>query len=191
MCLIAALAVAVSLNLPKAETSDWRTKLRRIDFIGAMILLVAVTLLLIGLDRGSNVRWSSPLVVASLATSLPLFAVFIAVEQKLAAEPFAPGRIIFNRSLFAAYMCNFTSMGGLFAVLFYLPLFYQAVDAMSASRSGLLLLPGVCTGVLGSLLGGIVMQKSGKVAYSIMTVRERGLISIDSITGSRLEAMRF
>ncbi len=166
LCLIAFAAVALFLKLPKKEDSHWRTKLRRIDFLGAIVLVAAVTCLLLGLDRGSNVSWSSPPVIAILALFVPLFAAFVAVEQKVATEPFAPGRVIFDRSLFAAYMCNATSMGGLFSVLFYLPLFYQAVDNMSASHSGLLLLPGVATGVVGSLLGGIIMQKTGKVSIS-------------------------
>lgn len=86
--------------------------IKRVDFLGAFILVTAVFFLLFGLDRGSNVSWSKPIVIASLSVSIPLFAIFILVEQKFAKEPFAPGRIIFERSLFASYLCNFFSFAG-------------------------------------------------------------------------------
>lgn len=58
-------------------------------------------------------------------------------------------------------------------VLFYIPLFYQAVDGFSATQAGLRLLPNVIAAVSGSLCGGILMQRTGKyywitvLAYSI------------------------
>lgn len=58
-------------------------------------------------------------------------------------------------------------------VLFYIPLFYQAVDGFSATQAGVRLLPSVAASVLGSLSGGLLMQRTGKyywltvLAYSI------------------------
>lgn len=43
------------MRLPKTETTNWKSKLRRVDFLGAFILVSAVFTLLLGLDRGSNV----------------------------------------------------------------------------------------------------------------------------------------
>ena len=62
------------------------------------------------------------------------------------------------------------------AVLFYIPLFYQAVDGFSATQAGLRLLPNVVAAVSGSLSGGILMQRTGKYywltvfGYSISTL---------------------
>lgn len=161
LCVLAFLSVFFVLHLPKIEHSNWKTKLARIDFLGAFVLVLAVFTLLLGLDRGGNVAWSTPITVASLCTSVPLFILFAVIEQKYAAEPFAPGRIIFERSLFAAYLCNFFSFGGWLACLFYLPLFFQAVDGFSATQAGVRLLPAICAGVCGSLFAGILMQRTG------------------------------
>lgn len=120
------MVVGYVLKLPKNGSSHWRSKLRRVDFLGAFVLVSAVFTLLLGLDRGSNVSWKAPVTIASLCLSFPLFVVFVCVELKIAAEPFAPGRIVFEKSLFACYLCNFFSFGGYMAVLFYLPLFFQA-----------------------------------------------------------------
>lgn len=150
------------LKLPAREDSHWKTKLRRVDFLGAVVLIGAVLGFLVGLDRGSNVSWKMPLTVASLSISVVLFILFILVEIYLAAEPFAPGHIIFNRTFFALYSCNFFSFGGWLAVLFYIPLYFQAVDGVSATVAGLRLLPSILSGVSGSLVAGFVMKRTGK-----------------------------
>ena len=186
MCLLAFITVSLVLKLPKRESSDWKSKLRRIDFLGAFVLVCAVFTLLLGLDRGSNVSWRAPITIASLCISFPAFMLFILVEMKVAIEPFAPGHIIFERSLFACYLCNFFSFGGWLSALFYIPLYFQAVDGFSATQAGVRLLPGIVAGVSGSLFGGILMQKSGKYywltvcAYTTLTL---GMIPILLFTG--------
>lgn len=176
MCLAAFVAVSLVLKLPKSEDSHWKAKLRRIDFLGAAILICAVFSLLLGLDRGSNVSWTSKTTIISLSVSLPLFLIFIVAEMKVAKEPFAPGHIIFHRSLFACYLCNFFSFSGWLAALFYLPLYFQAVDNVSATGAGLRLIPSILCGVSGSLFGGIYMQKTGRyfwltvIAYAGLTL---------------------
>lgn len=61
-------------------------------------------------------------------------------------------------------------------VLFYIPLFYQAVDGFSATQAGVRLLPNVLGAVSGSLFGGLLIQRTGKyyrltvVAYSTATL---------------------
>lgn len=169
LCAIAFLAVFAGLHLPKLDSSHWKDKLKRIDFLGAMILLGAVVSLLSGLDRGSNVGWSDKITIASLCSSVPLFLIFSFVEIKVASEPFAPGHIIFESSLFAAYLCNFFSFSGWLATLFYIPLYLQTVDRLSATQAGLQLIPAIICGVSGSLFGGVYMSKTGRYYWLTVT----------------------
>lgn len=53
---VAFLSVFFVLKLPKTDDAEWKVKLRRVDFLGAFILVAAVFTLLLGLDRGGNVR---------------------------------------------------------------------------------------------------------------------------------------
>lgn len=179
VCLLAFVAVAVVLSLPKIENSGWKSKLRRVDFLGAITLICAVFLLLLGLDQGSNVAWTQPIAIASLALSIPLFTTFVVIEQKYAAEPFAPGRIIFDRGLVACYLCNFFAFAGLMSVTFYVPLYFQAVDGFTATQAGLVLLPSIASGVSGSLFGGILMQKTGK--YYWLTIAGYTLLILGGV----------
>ncbi|KAF2021981.1 MFS general substrate transporter [Aaosphaeria arxii CBS 175.79] len=164
LCVVAFIAVAAVLDLPKEDHSHWKEKVLKIDFLGAFILITAVFGLLLGLDHGSNVSWSSPVTIGALCTT-PLFVVFILVERYVASNPFAPFRIILNRSLFACYLCNFFSFGGWLAAMFFIPLYWQVTYDLSAAKAGLLLLPCILCGVSGSLFGGIYMKRTGKYYY--------------------------
>lgn len=176
LCIIAFLTVYFALHLPAVEDSHWKDKLRRIDFLGAIVLVGAVFGLLLGLDRGSNVSWTMPLTIVCLIASVLLFIAFVFVEIRFAAEPFAPGHIIFDRTLIACYGCNFFSFGGWLATLFYIPLYFQAMEDVSATIAGIRLLPTILSAVSGSLYSGIRMRKTGKYywltfnAYASLTV---------------------
>ncbi|KAI7343838.1 hypothetical protein D0862_14046 [Hortaea werneckii] len=163
LCLVAFIAVTFALHLPRQdEEVDWKKKLRRIDFLGAFIMLGAVSTLCLALDRGSNDSWKATITLISIGISIPLFLIFVLVEMKVAKEPFAPGHIIFNRSMTACYLCNFFSLGGWLAAMFYLPLHFQAVENLSATGASVRLIPGLIASVSGSLSGGYYMQKTGK-----------------------------
>lgn len=168
ICLLAFLAVYWILDLPPVEHSHWKEKLKRIDFLGAFCLVIATSSLLFGLDHGSNYAWSSKYTLIALGLAIPLFAVFTYVEMRIAAHPFAPGHIIFERSLTAAYLCNFFAFAGYISSIFYIPLYFQAVDGVTATQAGVRLIPGICGSVTGSLSGGLIMQKTGK--YYLLSI---------------------
>jgi predicted MFS family arabinose efflux permease len=175
MCALAFIAVALVLHLPQRDNSHWKEKVLKIDFLGAAILVLAVSGLLVGLDRGSNVSWSNSLTIAGLCTT-PLFLVFVLVEKYVARNPFAPGRIILNRTLFACYLCNFFSFGGWLAALYFIPLYWQIMYDYSAARAGLLLVPSIVCGVAGSLIGGFYMKRTAKY-YWITVITYSNLVA--------------
>ncbi|KAF2427559.1 MFS multidrug transporter [Tothia fuscella] len=186
LCLLAFITVGLVLKLPKQDNIHWKEKLHRIDFLGAVALLLSVVSLLIGLDRGSNVSWSDKYTVIAMCTSVPLIIIFILIELYVAAEPFAPGHIIFERTLFAAYLCNFFAFAGWLAAIFYVSLYFQAVYDLSATQAGIRLIPSIICGVSGSLASGFYMQKTGRyywitvICYSTLVL---GMLDIILFSG--------
>ncbi|KAI0397763.1 major facilitator superfamily domain-containing protein [Xylariaceae sp. FL0594] len=155
-------AVYLVLDLPQNDSSHWSSKLRRIDFAGAATLVTAVFSLLFGLDNGSNQGWGEKVTIVPLALAPVLFAIFLFVEARFAKEPFAPGHVIFDPSLLAAYIANFFGAAAQMGILFFIALFFQAAMGMSATRSGLMFLPNTICGLLGSLGGGLVLRQTGR-----------------------------
>lgn len=71
---------------------------RRIDFTGAMLLVVAISVQLLGLSLGGNeLPWSSPWVIGLILGSLVLFALFLRVEATTKSMPVIPLRMLKGR----------------------------------------------------------------------------------------------
>ncbi|KAI8671380.1 MFS domain-containing protein [Fusarium keratoplasticum] len=176
LCFVAFIAVYFVLDLPPVSHDHWLTKVRQIDFLGAFTLVIAVVALLAGLDSGSNLGWSHIITIIALSLAPVFFGLFLFVEMKVAPNPFAPGHIIFDRSLFACYLVNFFGVAGQMAILFFMPLFFQAVQGLTATQSGALLVPGMIAGVIASLLGGWIIKRTEKFyaitvsAYALLLV---------------------
>ncbi|KAK7941025.1 uncharacterized protein PG986_013412 [Apiospora aurea] len=146
----------------RRQQQHWRQKLLRIDFLGGFALSAAAFVLLFGLDNGANEGWSRPITVVPLALTPVLFAAFILIEVKVATEPFAPGHVILDPPLLAAYGANFFGVAAQMGVFFFIAIFYQAAMALTATQSGLMFVPSTLLGLTGSLGGGLVMRKTGK-----------------------------
>ncbi|GAW25984.1 putative multidrug resistance protein fnx1 [Rosellinia necatrix] len=169
IALLAFVSVYLVLHIPQTPSSSsssapWTAKVRRVDFAGALTLMAAVFLLLLGLDRGSNGGWGRAGAAVPLALAPALLAAFAAVESsgRLAREPFAPGRVVLAGPLLAAYGANLFGVAAHTAVLFLAALFFQAALALSATASALLLLPGTFFSLAGSLAGGFLVRRSGR-----------------------------
>ncbi|KAH8115855.1 major facilitator superfamily domain-containing protein [Phellopilus nigrolimitatus] len=174
---LAFVIVFFALHLPRKELpTDLASKLRRIDFLGALTLVTGIFALLFGLDRGGNISWSSRLTIGSLTLSFVLLALFALTETRIAVEPFAPARVLMHPSLLAAYLCNLLGIGAAMCVVFHTALYLQAAGGASAARAGLGLLPAVFGGVTGSLSSGLLMQKTGR--YYWLTVGAYGAETI-------------
>lgn len=161
LTLLGFINVYFALEQSPEERTFFRTrKLRRIDFGGALLLITAVCTLLVGLDQGANVSWRLPTTIVCLSISLPLFTIFLLTEVKIASDPFLPRHVIFNGSLLACSLCNFFAFGAYMALTYNLPLYWQAVEHLSATQSAIRLLPIIVANVLGSLFAGVVRRNS-------------------------------
>jgi MFS family permease len=121
-------------------------KLKELDWIGMGLFLTSTTGFLIPISRGGiEYPWSSwhtlvPLLVCT--TGL----VALAIHQEYVAKcPFVHTSIFKNRS--AAIILTLTVLYGLIlsAVLFYLPLYFEAVKGMSPVMAGVAILPWTLT----------------------------------------------
>lgn len=163
LCFVAIVSVAFLVRLPQRKSDiSWREQLKRIDFLGAVLLILSIFALLFGLDRGTNVSWHSPTTLVSLCLTLPLTIAFLLVETKFALAPFTPGHVIFDRALLACYAQNFFGYAGFTALIFYLPLFFQVVLMMTPVQAGAGLIPAAISAVVGTFVGGLILKRIGR-----------------------------
>lgn len=79
----------------------------KVDFTGAMLLVVAISVQLVGLSLGGNeLPWGSPWVIGSLVGSTALFAAFFLVEARTKAIPVIPLRMLKGRLPVSVQLAN-------------------------------------------------------------------------------------
>jgi hypothetical protein len=142
----------------------WEEIKAKVDFTGALLLVTAISIQLVGLSLGGNeLPWSNGWVISSLVGSFVLLALFILVEANTTAIPVIPLRQLYGRNPVSIQIANVCAGTAAYAYLFMLPLFFQVVLLDSATKAGArLAIPSLATPI-GGLIAGVVMSKWGKL----------------------------
>lgn len=162
------------------------TRRRRLDLEGAALLIAGVSCLLLVLVWGGvDYPWLSPTIVGLAVGGVLLTVCFLAWEGRV-SEPLLPLRLfrnpIFSISSALGFLIGFALFGG----IVFLPLFLQIVTGVSATNSGLLILPLTAGIVLGSVGSGRLTTFTGR--YKVFPVAGSGLAVVGTYLLSFLTA---
>lgn len=180
---VSGILVAWKVKIPVKETDEARIK--RVDFLGAITLVITLVTLLLGLNTGGNqVPWTHPIVLTSLPLSAVFLGIFIYVEARVASEPVIPVKLLLDRTVASACLTNWFTTMATFGLLFYLPLYFQ-VQGLSATAAGVRLIPQAIGTSVGSLGSGFIMRASGRYVilnYIIMALQVASVGLISTLT---------
>jgi MFS family permease len=164
LVVISGALVFFTVRIPPKKSES--SKISRVDFSGAFMLVITLVLLLLGLTSGGNiVPWTHPLVLVSLSLSGVALASFVWIEARWAKEPILPVHLLLNRTVAAACLTNWFTVMVVFMGTFYIPVFFQ-VKGLSTTAAGMRLVPQSIGGSIGSLGCGLIMNHTGK--YKIL-----------------------
>ena len=138
-----------------------RGSTRRLDWAGFATLIGTVVPLLLALTWATQYGWTSTRVESLLALSAVMLVAFLFVGSK-ASEPVIPLVLFRNPIIAICSVCAFVLGMGMFGVIIYLPLFMQGVLGVSATQSGNLLTPLMMGAVVGSIIGGQTVSRTGR-----------------------------
>lgn len=128
-----------------------------LDVAGALLMMAASVALLLTLSWGGrDYPWLSAPILALVAASLALWALF-AWRLMRAAEPFLPLSVLGNPVVRSAALAGACNMGALVGMTIYVPLYFEVVLNLSASESGMALIPLMGATVLWSTITGRLM----------------------------------
>lgn len=169
---VSGILVAWKVNIP-VKNSD-KSRIKRVDFLGATTLVLTMVTLLLGLNTGGNqLPWTHPLVLISFPVSAIFLGLFIYIEARVATEPIIPIRLLLDRTVASACLTNWFTTMAVFGLLFYLPLYCQ-VQGMSATAAGVRLIPQAIGTSIGSLACGFIMRAKGR--YMILNYLAMALL---------------
>ncbi|KAG0359648.1 major facilitator superfamily domain-containing protein [Gamsiella multidivaricata] len=162
---ISILFITVNLNLP-TPAGSLSEKLKRIDYLGSLLLMATVILILLPLSWGGDkYAWNSGIVIGLLCAAIVVGTIFVVVEWKVPKEPIIPIHLFRVRNLWSTYGSLFFSGMSFFGILFYLPVYFQVIKKESATIGGLETVPFVIGIVITSISSGIWVLKRGTFAF--------------------------
>jgi EmrB/QacA subfamily drug resistance transporter len=133
----------------------------RVDYLGAIFFMAAVTPFLLALTWGNQYGWLSPRVLSSFGAAIVSLGIFFAVEvgNPDALMPLGLFRNrVFSIANAAAFLVSMAFMG----VISFLPLYMQVVRGVDATKSGLSMLPLLGGLMATSVLSGFLASKTGR-----------------------------
>jgi len=150
------------LESPPRKKLSILEQLQSLDPLGLLFFAPSMVCLILALQWGGTTSaWSSPKIIALLTTFALLFTVFLIIETLTPETAMAPPRIILNRSI-AGSMIFFAALSGaLMALIYYLSLYFQATQSLSATQAGLHMLPLLLSFVTVGIISAMAVQKSG------------------------------
>lgn len=161
--ILSGILVTFTVKIPVKETD--RSRLKRVDFLGSLTIIIFLVLLLLGLNAGGNlVPWSHPLVLTSLPLSAVFFVIFVYIEDRVASEPMIPVRLLLDRTVGAACLTNWFSTMTVLGTLYYVPIYFQ-IQGYSATAAGVRLVPQAVGTAVGSLGSGMIMKSTGRYKH--------------------------
>ncbi|HEX7472350.1 MAG TPA: MDR family MFS transporter, partial [Candidatus Limnocylindrales bacterium] len=141
---------------------------RTFDFLGAGVFTVGISFLLVGLTNKLSADWGTLSVGGFIAIGLALTAVFIVIESR-AKEAIVPLDLWRIRTYVASMLATFFVSFGFFGAIIFLPRFFQVVRGDSATASGYEIFP-LLVGLIGSsIIGGLIVSRTGRYKVLIIT----------------------
>src|SRR5699024_2806360 len=132
------------------------------DYGGATVMAAAVGCLILVLTWGGReFAWNSPTILLLMAGVVVLVPVWLYVESR-AAEPILPLRL-FTDSVFRVNVPLAFLVGvAMFGAVSYLPTYLQLSTGVSATKSGLLMLPMMGGLLFAAVVTGQAISRTGR-----------------------------
>jgi len=148
----------LALTLPRIG----RVGRAHIDWVGVALLVAGVVPILLGLTWAQvTYAWVSVPVIGSIALGALLTVVFI-IHENRTDEPVLSLHLFESRTFTVAVILSFLVGIALFGTLTFLPLYAQGVLGKSAQDAGLILAPMMIGFVIGSVVGGQLLTRTGR-----------------------------
>jgi len=156
---LGAIALVVVLRTMRAPAT---VRAHTIDYLGAAVLSVAITCLLLACTwGGTTYPWDSAQVLVTGLGGLVLAVVFVAIERRV-AEPLLPLALFRDRVFSVSTAGGFVVGAIIFAVSIYVPVFSQGVQEISATSSGVVLIPFSLGWVAAATVTGQLISRTGR-----------------------------
>ncbi|KAF7541063.1 hypothetical protein G7Z17_g12043 [Cylindrodendrum hubeiense] len=161
----------VKVNRNTADTKDmtFMSRIRQLDLYGAAIFIPAIVCLLLALQwGGADYAWSNSRIIGLFIGFAAMIAVFIGIQFWQGDRGTLPPRLFKDRNVLAAMIFAMFFGAAFFPLIYYLSLYFQAIQGVSAVQAGIKILPLLLSTVLISIVAGGLITAIGY--YSVVII---------------------
>jgi EmrB/QacA subfamily drug resistance transporter len=180
IALAAMIVVSRVLHLPQHRQNH------RVDWLGAVSLIVCLVPLLTIAEQGRDWGWGSGRALLCYGIGALGLIAFVLVERWYKDEALLPLRLFGGRTFAVASSGSFILGMAMFGGLLVLPLYLQIVKGASPTKGGLMVLPLVLGIMSGSVISGQAIFRTGR--YRIFPIVGSALMLIAMVLFSFIGA---
>jgi len=177
----------------KKLSVGWKNRVMDFDPFGTLVFLPMIICLLLALQwGGSTYPWSNGRVIALFVVFGVLCAIFVSIQFYVGERATIPPRIIKQRTVAASAWFGVSLGAAFFLFVYYLPIWFQAIKGVSATKSGIMSLPLILGVVICSVVAGGLVTTFGyytpfMIASSVLMAIGAGLLTTFKVNTGHAE----
>ena len=141
----------------------------RIDWWGAVSIIIAVVPLLVVAENGRDWGWGSAESLTCYIIGAVGTVAFIFIERSMGTDALLPLRLFKSNAFSFSTIIGVIVGVGMFGGMMTIPLILQIVYGATATESGLLMLPMVLGMMTASILSGRITSKTGRYKWFMIS----------------------
>jgi EmrB/QacA subfamily drug resistance transporter len=150
---------SLAMLLPKMGKIPTFHRRRKVDWLGGLLLMASAVVFMLVLTWGGNrFAWLSPVITAMIGAAVALALAFV-MHARRSDEPFLPLPLMGGSVVPYAMAAGGCALGAMLGLTVHMPLYYEAVYHLSASESGLALIPLAAVSTGGAAIAGKAMAR--------------------------------
>ncbi|KAJ7123207.1 MFS transporter [Mycena epipterygia] len=171
----------------KTQSMRLVDRIQQFDPWGTVIFVPAIVCLLLALQwGGSKYPWSNGRIIALFVLFAVFISIFIGIQIWKQDQATVPPRILKQRTILAGSWFALCLGSSFFILVYFLPIWFQAIKGVSAVKSGIDNLPMILSLVVSSLIAGGIITVVGyytpfMILSSVLMAVGAGLISTFTI----------
>ncbi|ANB11859.1 Vba5p [Sugiyamaella lignohabitans] len=153
--------IALLFNPPKVAGS-FKEKIKKVDYIGVLLLAIGLSCLLLPLSFGSSTSpWNSAEVISLFVIGFFGCIAFFIYNFFISKVPLIPRRIAKVAQVVLPCLGLFGCYGALMIGCIFLATFFQVVKGADGMQSGIDILPLILPTILAIIFSGAIVSKKG------------------------------
>jgi len=177
----------------KKLSVGWKNRIMDFDPAGTVVFLPMIICLLLALQwGGSTYPWNDGRVIALFVVFGVLLAIFVSIQFYVGERATIPPRIIKQRTVASSAWFGVSLGAAFFLFVYYLPIWFQAIKGVSATKSGIMSLPLILGVVICSVVAGGLVTVFGyyapfMIASSVLMAIGAGLLTTFKVNTGHAE----